>query len=269
MSANLPPNLPRVLLSHNELSVILNLLSVASIPGVGADPLGDLTAEQQAYGLMVAERGLRARELAVINDGGRLLVQQAVLELVGSCVLAEGTLVVTTIGATEGSGVQWFGHRLGETFVVHTLPDVVLHQFSQVPDRAALVRLIVDAAALPDTPDAPSLLLTQPAAIIAAVRELALQSSSAAVETLLASGADYDAAAAFVAVLANRHAVTIIQSVHRLAAEKAAISTVTLLYNSSDLWLMTELDGDTESAVFLLRPATRTQAEQLIAQLEW
>lgn len=269
MSANLPANLPRVLLSHNELSVILNLLSVASIPGVGADPLGDLTAEQQAYGLMVAERGLRARELGVIDDGGKLLVQQAVLELVGSCVLAEGTLVVTSIGAAEGSGVQWFGHRLGETFVVHTLPDVVLHQFSQVADRAALVRLVADTATLPDNTGALSLLLTQPGATIAAVRELALQSSSAAVEVLLASGADPVAAAAFVSILANRHAVTIVQSVHRLAADKAAISAVTLLYNSSDLWLMTELDGGTESAMFLLRPATRTQAEQLIAQLEW
>ena len=269
MSANLPPNLPRVLLSHNELSLVLNLLSAASIPGVGPDPLGDLTAEQQAYGLTVAERGLRARELAVIDDSGGLLVQRSVLELVGSCVLAEGTLVVTTIGAGEGRGVQWFGHRLGATFVVHTLPDVVLHQFSQAPDRAALVRLITNTAALPDNAGAPSLLLTQPGATIAAVRELALQSSSAAVEALLASGADPDAAAAFVSILANPHAVTIVQSIHRLAADQAAVSTVTLLYNSSDLWLMTELDGSTEPAMFLLRPATRTQAEQLIVQLEW
>lgn len=267
MSATLPAPNVRVLLSHNELLVILRLLSVAGLPGLGPDPLGELSAEQQAYGLMVAERSLRARELATVDAQGNLLLQRGVLELVGSCALAQGTLIVTHVHAAEQRAVQWFGHRLDATFVAHFLPDPVLHQFAQVDDRAGLVKLIGDFAAWPDSPAAPVEPLALPADVIAAAREQAAQNRDAARELLAAAGAPPASAAALSAILAQPHGVTVVQAIHRRDADTAAVASITVLANAGGLWLMSELDG--EQGRYRLRPATRAEAEALIGQMEW
>lgn len=268
MSANLPATDTRVLLSYNELLVILRLLGAGGLPGAGPDPLGELSAEQQAYGLMVAERALRARELARSDEGGGLLVQRGVLELVGSCVLAQGTLIVTHVHTGDGRAAQWFGHRLDATFVAHLLPDPVLHQFTQVGDRDGLVKLIGDLSAWPDCPADSAASLVLPGEVIAAVREQAPQNRAAAAELLVAADAEGASAAALLDVLAQPYGVTVIQAIHRRDADAAAVASVTVLSHAGGLWLMTEVAGG-QAGSYRLTPATRAEAETLIRQLEW
>lgn len=258
----------RVLLSYNELLVILRLLGAGGLPGVGADPLGELSADQQAYGLLVAERALRARELARGDEGGGLLVQRGVLELVGSCVLAQGTLIATHVHTGDGRAAQWFGHRLDATFVAHLLPDPVLHQFTQVGDRGGLVKLFGDLAGWPDCPAAPAAPLVLPGEIIAAVRERAPQNREAAAALLAAANAEGASATALLDVLAQPYGVTVVQAIHRRDADAAAVASVTVLSHTGGLWLMTEVAGG-QGGNYRLAPATRAEAATLISQLEW
>lgn len=275
MSANPPDNMPRVLLSRNELLVILKLLAVADLPGLGPDPLGELSAEQQAYGMTVAERSLRAREMALVDQQGALLVQREVLELIGSCALAQGTLVVTDVRPSENRANQWFGHRLDTTFVAHFLPDSALHQFNQVADRAALAALIGDFASWPDCPAAPLAALELTGAVLAAAREQAGQDGRTAARLLVEAGADAASAEAVAAILSSAHGVTVVQAIHRRDADTAAVTSVTVLYNKTGVWVMTEMEASASpgsgagDGLYRLGPATRPQVEALIQQLEW
>lgn len=268
MSANSPAINSRVLLSRDELLVILRLLSAVALPGLGPDPLGELTVEQQALGLIVAERSLRARELATLDEQGALLIQRGVLELVGSCALAPGTLVVTHVGALQNRAVQWFGHHLDAIFVAHLLPDIVLHQFTQAANRAALVALAGDLAAWPDCPAAPLPPLVLPADVIVAAREQAPQNGDAVRSRLIAANADPASATALTEILAGPHGVTVVQALHRRNADITAVTSITVLSHSAGLWVMTELEtGD--PGQHRLQPVTRAEAEALISQLEW
>jgi hypothetical protein len=267
MSSTALEHNPRVLLSRNELEVILRVLEVGDLPGLESDPLGELTAEQRAYGLIVAERSLRARELARTNEAGKLLIHREVLELVGACGLSEGTLVVTTARPADATGAQWYGHRLGETCVVHSLPDLALHQFTQVADRTALVQLIGASAGWPDCPAAPISPVTLAGDVIASARTMAPQDQAAAATALKAAGAESVTADALAATFASPYGVTVVQAIHRRDANTVAAASVSILYNDAQLWLMTEIDSG--ASQFDLRTATRPQVETLIQQMEW
>ncbi len=90
-----------VVLSREEVLAILALLQVVYIPGLDRDPIPSLTVEQQATEILCGERSLRARELARMGVDGRIQVQRDILELIGTCGYAEGSLVVTYLTDTR------------------------------------------------------------------------------------------------------------------------------------------------------------------------
>ena len=53
-----------IMLSRDELLLVLGLINTEYIPGLDADPLGELSTDQLVLALTVAGRGLRARGLA-------------------------------------------------------------------------------------------------------------------------------------------------------------------------------------------------------------
>ena len=59
--------LVNILLSRDELLLVLTLLEAQYIPGLDIDPLGERSAEQQDLAFVVAARGLRARDLARVR----------------------------------------------------------------------------------------------------------------------------------------------------------------------------------------------------------
>ena len=72
-----------ILLSREELLYVLNILQAQTIPGLDADPLGQMDGPQHQLALVVAERALRARELAISHNGSGMVVHNALLTAVG------------------------------------------------------------------------------------------------------------------------------------------------------------------------------------------
>lgn len=262
----------RLLLSREELLVILNLLDVAAFPGVGPDPLGELTVEQQAYALIVAERALRARELALLDDAGNLLVQRPVLDLVGACAYAGGLLLATSTQSPGGLTAQWFGHHFQETFVAQHPTESVLYQFAEYANRADLVQALAAFCGWPADATAAGGSLTLPQEQFVAVREMAGQAQrDDAAAHLVQWGATPEAAGALAELLASPHTVTVLQALQAGAEDTAIASTVTVLHGATALWLVYESSAAAEGEVgpLVLRPATRQEIASVVAGLPW
>ena len=120
-----------VVLSRDELALVLNLLQAPSLHGMAADPLGELSAQQAEMSAVVAARGLRARDLARVDaEDGKLLVHVGVLGAVATCVMADTALFAYHWDGDQPTPRRWFGYRRGDTWVVHRPVEDVLHRFT-------------------------------------------------------------------------------------------------------------------------------------------
>src|SRR5512145_1990409 len=112
----------QILLSREELLFVLNLLQAGFIPGLDDDPLGELTAEQQAFALTVAGRALRARELAQQHPDGQWVVHNNLLLAVGGCAYAQGIISVYHWPSNSALPRRFFGHLRENQAIAHTRP---------------------------------------------------------------------------------------------------------------------------------------------------
>ena len=78
-----------LLLSREELLLLLDLLQANTIPGLEVDPFGELNDAQRQLAIVWAGRALRARELAQLNEAGELMVHDDLLTAVGTCAYAD------------------------------------------------------------------------------------------------------------------------------------------------------------------------------------
>ena len=120
-----------VLLSRDELLLMLQLLRAPTLAGLDANPAGDWNAEQQRVALTVAERALRARDLAHLRPGGELAVHTALLAAVGVCAYPQATLFVYHWPANAEAATRYFAHQRQGELVAHTRPADVLHLFTR------------------------------------------------------------------------------------------------------------------------------------------
>jgi hypothetical protein len=252
-----------VLLSREEVMAVLALLNVASIPGLVSDPVG------QAAAALSGERALRARELARIGADGRVQVHRDVLELVGACGYAQGSLIVTHLA--DRVVRSCFGHRRGDTFVLHTSPEAGLHRFEGAPDRAALVDALVAFSGWTDAPQS-SLgpLAVSRAALDRARAAVRAQSPATAVVALSGDNVPAESAERLAYLLGQPYELTVVQAVQPRGTDSAAVQTLSVLRAGTLQWLMVEPEpGPAAAEMYVLQPAAQFRVAAAVSGLAW
>jgi hypothetical protein len=230
-----------VVLSREEVLAILHLTGLSAIPGLSDDPIANLTAEQRAFGLIVAERALRARGLAIITEEGRLLVQSVILEMLGTCALAAQSLYVTRIATPSGTPAQLIAHRQEKRWVLHRRLELVLHTFQSVGGWLAAMEEIKAFCQWPNPVPGADFTLTIPNNALNSARELAASGHvPEARAALLATGNRPDAVEILIDVLSQAHVVTVIQYVIASSPDTVAIQSVTILHHDNVLLIAVE-----------------------------
>ena len=256
------PPLLNITLSHEELGLLLRLLNLAPIPGLR--PTFAATPEQEAFGLAVAARALRARELAQLDADGQFVLHTAVAALIGVVALPERAVVVQHI-RTDVTVRDMYAARRGAAVVSYTTPEVGLYQFSALPDLATLIERVLafcDGDDLPVPPAMPAFVIDD--AALRAVRSSAdAGDADAAEHGLLQAHAPPASAAALAAALTTPHRLSIIFEITPQGDAAPVVNEITLLGGAAGAWLM--LPGATEGSR-QLQPITTDALHTLLAE---
>ncbi|MCB0199112.1 MAG: hypothetical protein KDI03_03490 [Anaerolineae bacterium] len=256
-----------ILLSRDELMLVLGELDSDYIPGLDVDPLGELAPEQQSLALTVAGRGLMARELAGLTDEGDLVLHTALLTAVGVCAYSQNALFAYHWPAGSDAPTRYFGHLRGDVSVVHTRPQDVLHLFSLLPSRAALIDEVVALSGSSTSPTKSNFSgeLTVSGADFGRARELAAAGDADQAAVVL-GGAALPGAVALADTLAASPDVTILQTLKQLESGDIQKRDFTLIasQNGHGAWLVTA--GADDEAPLMAKPAGAEDLRALLIE---
>ncbi|KAA3661738.1 MAG: hypothetical protein DWQ04_15580 [Chloroflexi bacterium] len=256
-------------LSQEELFVILRYLNVPTVMGLNHEVLNGLEPEQIRIVLEAAERALVARGFLKPTGQQRFTLLPAVGGTLVVCAKPQ-TSIVVTINRPGYATEALFFHEVEEKLVSHVIPASGIHQFTVLPDRAAVLHTL--AAILADAPQAES--GCQPMQIfqtlISQSREAAEDGVEAA-KVILQQMPDtpVESIDAFAAALASMEmSLTIIVTSHQ--AEENVADGFTLLLGADMVWWLRPLDKnnpDEQQHLVQINPETRTSAIQHIQTL--
>lgn len=234
----------RFVLSREELIFVLNKLQVSIVPGLDADPVGELTPEQQAWSMVTAQRALQARELVQIRSDGVVAVHNSVLTAVGICAYAERTVFVYHWPVNEDLPVRTFCHRRGDQAVFHRRPSDVLHEFTLMSASEDLADQILHACTYKDVrADGDYTFKLPNDAFVEARTRAAGNEVSSAQSVLIGVGVEEQAAQSFAETLAGTARVSILQMVKQEGGEVKK-ADLTLLQDGSYPWLLQPVEED-------------------------
>ena len=217
----------KVRLSREELLFLLFTLKTDFIPGLDADPVGELSQEQKNLGLVYAERALRARDLVAVNENGALVVREALLLMIGTCAYSPMMITLHHF-STYDVPKQMFWHIRNGVTVAHTRPDAPLHDFAFVPNRETLVQQIIDECTILiiEKNNYPEIATTN--AILKTVREQATKNLEEFIQTLVSQAVPTEAAKEICSILAGKHYVSALH----LAVRQEDKTLLQEVYNS-------------------------------------
>lgn len=255
-----------ILLSREELIFVLDLLQADSIPGLDADPLGELTAQQRAMSMVWAGRALRARGLGQLNEDGELVLHRALLTAVGVCAYSSNAIFIfhwPEAGAEPG---RYFGHIRGEDIASHTRPADILHQFSLLPSHEQLVDQVFDFCGYADGSETAELSMTVSSADFVRARELASAGQAeAAIDLLTGTAAPAETAVAFAATLSDSPRVSIFQTLKQTGEDSVQKSDFTIVQNVKYTWFIAPAQDD--EAALLVKTTNKNELDTLLAEL--
>lgn len=253
-----------VLLSREELLLVLRLLQAPTLAGLDTDPAGELDAAQQTVAFTVAERALRARELAQLRPGGELAVHTALLAAIGVCAYPQTTIFVYHWPVNGDAAIRYFAHARAGEIVAHTRPADVLHLFTRLPSTTHLVTQLFMACGWEDGPSAPGQPFTVPAPIFADVRRMAMAGAvQGAIELLRTQRVAPDSARAFLMTLAEAPRLSVVQMRKQVNGAVQA-RDFTLVQNSQRSWLVTNASDVGEEAV-TIKTTSKPEVAELFA----
>lgn len=255
-----------VVLSRDELALVLSLLQAQALPGLDPDPLGERTPDQQDAAFVAAARGLRARGLARAADrpeAAPLTIHVGVLAAVGACAFSAGALFVYHWPNGAEQPVRLFGHLRADAFVIHTPYEEVLHRFTALASREDLVDQLLAVCQVRQQPTTVAGDLRLAGADFAHLRQLAEEGNLIQARTLLNPAlAPTDLVNALLATLANQPQVTIVQIFKAGDDGAASRRDLTLVQDSNALWLVEPVDGD--ASLLAARQVTRGDVRALL-----
>jgi hypothetical protein len=259
-----------VILSRDELALVLSLLQAQTIPGLDPDPLGQRTPEQQDAAFVAAARGLRARGLARARpadqpDAAPLAIHAGVLAAVSACAFSTGALFVYHWPSGAELPLRLYGHLRDSAFVIHTPYEDVLHRLAVLASREDLVGQALAVCQLRQQPAAATDELRLAGSDFSQLRQLAEQGNLIQARALLNPAvAPADLINALLATLASQPQVTIVQALKSAEGSAAAKRDLTLVQGSNALWLVAAVDGD--ASLLTARQVTRSDVVALLLQ---
>lgn len=255
-------------LGQEELVVLLWLLRTPTLPGLGADPLQGLKGEVAAQALASAERSLRARGLLVVKDEGPLEIDATVMALVGTCVIADSTLVCTT-AENDGAFNSRYLYSTKHLIVEHTNSESGIHHFETVAGKKGQATRIIEALDLQDTP-APSgsPIIASEKQIQELTASLARLAEDAAMDPAAAerSGLKADSVNSLLSAFSALKKVALVAVRRRSASAQAAADAMVLLQSAEGYWSM-EPTQKADKGNLYLRPMSTADVHMRIASL--
>jgi len=256
-----------VLLSREELLLVLDLLQAESLPGLDADPLGELSPEGRELALTVAGRGLRARDLAQVAEDGGLTLHTTLLTAVGVCAYSTNTVFVYHWPENRENPTRYFGHIREDDVAAHSRPDDVLHLFTLLPSKSQLIEHVLAFCEYQDVPrnDLPEMAVTGEDFV--QVRELASSGSAEeAASLLIESGAAQESASAFVSALAGSPRISILQTLTQEREDGVLRRDFTVVQDGQHTWFIGATSEESENPNLAIRTTTREEIESLLAE---
>lgn len=255
-----------IVLSRDELLLVLSLLQAQYIPGIDVDPLGERTAEQQDLAFVVAARGLRARDLARVRpEDGHLVVHVGLLAAVSACAYSSNAIFVYHWPSQAEVPARVFGHVRDGSFVVHTPVEDVLHRFTMLPSKEHLADQVLAACQAVEAQASVSGDIQVSGSDFAQIRQLAEQGNLDQAKALLTSGPE---AAGFVTALletlSNQPQVSIVQTLKQVDADTVLKRDFTLMQDARTLWLVAPTAADDN--ILMVTPATRDDVRGLLLE---
>ncbi|MBI1294622.1 hypothetical protein GC175_06650 [bacterium] len=231
-----------LLLSHEEVRYLLDLLQVTTLPGL--EDAGDdaLSAAEQTLVRGVAERALLARQLIQRQPDGAVKIHNKLVALLGACAFATDALFAYHWGNGQDLPTPAFVHSRGDGVIVHSRPVQGLHQFTRLPTVVDAVPWLMALCEIGETPPVSPVAWQMPATLLGQVRTLVQDGSTqSAVERLRAYTAEI-AANALVETLADGLRVSNLQ---RVARDNGGVrqTDVIVLQNQRHLWTVHQVDG--------------------------
>ncbi|XSG76967.1 hypothetical protein ACP8Y2_08145 [Herpetosiphon llansteffanensis] len=250
-----------VLLSREEFLLIVKLLNGEYLLGLEHDPLLTLTPEQQGIALIVAERALRARDLAKISEDGNLLINEIVLHLAATCAFAEQTMFVS-LTKPDDTTEQAFAHRFEDRIVVHSEPDAALHYLQSIQNVEQLVDRTLGFLKLNQLNEvaiAESIILEK--LVIETALAAGKTKSAEDISMLLRdNGVESATAIQLANVVAGRPSISTLYIAQLVEKEKVVSYDYIVIATTAAAWLMT---ATTDQQQFRLQPASTQQLRSL------
>lgn len=248
-----------ILLSREEVLLLLKLIKAETIPGLGEEPIGELSQDQLAIGYIYAERALRARELAHINSDGKLAVNQALLETITVCAYSQNAIVAHHF-PVDGRPKVYSGHSYDGAHVSHVKLEDVLHLFSILPDQDTILQQTINICQLHNLPktDAKEIKVTH-ATLEKIHQALNSDNHQIAIDLVVASDSELDAARAFVKLLAQPHTTSILYYISPSSTGgQLSPREITILQNEESAWLMINPD-ETKPTEYAIQSLSSTK----------
>ncbi len=260
-----------VVLSQEELFVILAYLKVKSLMGLDPRVLDDLSEKEIRLVMGVAERALIARGFLGRGGDQKMQLHPAILALVGACAAPEQSLIMTQ-ARLQAFQENLFFHTARQMIVVHTIPLTAVHQFVMLEDKDGIAKAVLSALKLDDKPAPPCAEGYLPDEMVTMARDAAQEEGQDAAEDVLSqSELPTNTAREFAASLAMPIAnTTLVALRHR--PEQDLAEGFTILEGANGLWLLkpeNNLNGHADKSIALRPVSTQEVVAELKALLEF
>lgn len=120
--------------AREELVYLLRALKIATLTGLGSNPMGDLDDDHQALALAVADRTLRARGVVHWDTSQERSIDPLVAGLLRDCARPDYSLAVE-IRREEQPLVQYRYAFTGHVVIEQSLPEPGVHQWVALATR--------------------------------------------------------------------------------------------------------------------------------------
>lgn len=263
---------PLVFLSFDEIVYLCSLLERPPFVGLGVAAYGgEVTLEQRAYGLICAERSLRARGVARLDSTGNIQVQNDILNAIGIAAFAEQTYVLQKI--TEDSILdQISAYILADQTMLLFNPSPMVYGVVILPDREQLITEMTTYSLPLDT----SGLFEQQYRFLVSkgLLEQLQQSSppmsnSLLVSRLQAEGAPIHIAHAFAKTMEKGHTLVSIHVIIPYSQNRTSLQQMTVVQGNDTEWLVVEspIDSANGASTYNISSLSRDRLAKLFA--EW
>ncbi len=255
-----------VRLGQEELIVLLGILRASTIPGLGENPLGDMSEEMVKVALGAGERSLRARGLIAVDMGeSKIKVDPLTLALIGTCVYPQYTISLTVLEKNGALDAAYYHGRDG-FLVEHSFPEAGINGFRTAENSRQMEERLINRLKLNESPEPPGKPLRIPLSGMEEARELAAKGERGALErTIKKKGMKQDDARKVTSIFEDSNrSIFLLRVDYGSGQEETRGTGLALLEQDTGYWLMTGSEDNTE--IFIMEPVSGEHAKASVRE---